>query len=251
MALAVVGLGVWWAYRQKQSYRKVIHDFPNPGDVNEHYAEWKGENFDRLLSVYVRFARAANAIDESRRDFHRVEWGQVEQDPYKNAEPPKLIQKWFAGNHSDIGGSYPETESRLSDNALWWMVEEATTIPNGVKFGPVFVNGTKMPGTGDAGTPLNLYPRADGVQHCELAGMRDTIDSYVDMLPNWIRLLRGWLGRFNWPEEMRKIPNDARVHESVRERFKLDSVVQCAGHGPYRPEAMRHHDEFKTYYPPL
>jgi hypothetical protein len=123
------------------------------------------------------------------------------------------------------------------------MVEQATTIPNGIKFGPVFVNGTKMPGTGDAGMPLNLYPRGDGVQHCELAGMRDTIDFYVDTLPNWMRVLRGWLGRLDWPEEMRKIPNDARVHESVRERFQLDSIAQCAGH-------VRHHDEFKTYYSP-
>jgi hypothetical protein len=35
-------------------------------------AEWKGENFDRLLSRHVAFARAANAIDETRKDFDRV-----------------------------------------------------------------------------------------------------------------------------------------------------------------------------------
>jgi hypothetical protein len=157
---------------------------------------------------------------------------------------------WFAGNHSDIGGSYPETESRLSDNALSWMIEQATTISNGLKLGPVYVNGTKMPGTGGAGTPLNLYPRADGVQHCELAGMQDTIDTSVAKLPSWMKLPRSVLERLNWPEEMRKIPHDAPVHESVRDRFRLASVVQCAGHGPYLPEAMRHHDEFKTYYMP-
>ena len=107
-----------------------------------------------------------------------------------------------------------------------------------------------MPGTGDAGTPLNLYPRADGVQHCELAGMRDTIDGYVDLLPHWMRHLRGWFGRLDWPEQKRTIPHDAVVHESVRERFKLGSVVQCAGHGTYRPESLRQHDEFKALYPP-
>jgi hypothetical protein len=37
--------------------------------------EWKGENFDRLLSVYVRYGSAANAIDENRKDFSRVAWG--------------------------------------------------------------------------------------------------------------------------------------------------------------------------------
>jgi len=38
--------------------------------------------------------------------------------------PPKMVQMWFAGNHSDIGGSYPEAESRLSDNALAWMIAQ-------------------------------------------------------------------------------------------------------------------------------
>jgi hypothetical protein len=35
-----------------------------------------------------------------------------------------MVQMWFAGNHSDIGGSYPEAESRLSDNALAWMIAQ-------------------------------------------------------------------------------------------------------------------------------
>ena len=33
----------------------------------------------------------------------------------------RFRQVWFAGNHSDIGGSYPENESRLSDITLDWM----------------------------------------------------------------------------------------------------------------------------------
>jgi hypothetical protein len=130
------------------------------------------------------------------------------------------------------------------------MIEQATTIPHPLKFGPAFVSGTKVPGTGDNGTALNLYPRPDGVQHCELAGMHDTIDGYADRIPGWLGFLKGQLTRLNWPEEMRPITHDAPVHPSVRERFKLVSVVQCAGHGPYRPEALRQHDEFKTYYPP-
>src|SRR5437870_2591404 len=42
-------------------------------------------------------------------------------------------QFWFAGNHSDIGGSYPENESRLSDISLKWMTQAAETIPSGLK----------------------------------------------------------------------------------------------------------------------
>jgi uncharacterized protein (DUF2235 family) len=253
MIFTQVVAGLWWARSQKASRLKTIRDFPNEGDVRHHYAEWKDANFDRLLSVYVRFGRAANAIDENRRDFQRVEWGTVADDPAAGAGaegPPKLVQMWFAGNHSDIGGSYPEAESRLSDNALAWMVAQATAVPDGVKVGPVFVDGAKLEGTGSEGTPLHLYPRADGVQHCELAGMRDTIDGYISKVPAWIPLVRAWLARLNWPEEMRKVPHDARVDQSVRARFRLDDVAQCAGHGAYRPEAMRHHDEFGKLYPP-
>jgi T6SS, Phospholipase effector Tle1-like, catalytic domain len=32
---------------------------------------------------------------------------------------------WFAGVHSDVGGSYPESESQLSQIALKWMLCEA------------------------------------------------------------------------------------------------------------------------------
>lgn len=52
-------------------------------------------------------------------------------------EPEWLEQMWFAGNHSDIGGSYGEDESRLSDIALGWMVEQATSLPH-----PLIEDGT-------------------------------------------------------------------------------------------------------------
>jgi hypothetical protein len=96
----------WW-----RSYRKTIRDYPNPGDVRTHTAAWKGENFDRLLSKYVNFARAANAIDETRKDFDRVAWGGPEGgEPLKVVgQPEKFVQFWFAGNHSDVGGSYDNT----------------------------------------------------------------------------------------------------------------------------------------------
>lgn len=157
-------------------------------------------------------------------------------------EPVPLLQLWFAGNHSDVGGSYPEVQSRLSDCALQWMIEQAISIPNGLKIGPVFVNGTKMPGTGDAGDTLCLFPSADGVQHCELAGMRDTIDGWS---PYYLRRLTA---RLNWAEGVRVIRPDAPVHETVRLRFDLVDVRQCAGFGAYRPSNLSQHDDFKKYY---
>jgi Uncharacterized alpha/beta hydrolase domain (DUF2235) len=42
-------------------------------------------------------------------------------------------QVWFAGNHSDIGGSYPENEARLSDITLDWVLKWASVVPGGLK----------------------------------------------------------------------------------------------------------------------
>jgi T6SS, Phospholipase effector Tle1-like, catalytic domain len=159
----------------------------------------------------------------------------------------RLIQWWFTGNHSDIGGSYPETESRLSDVALEWMIEQSTVIPNGLKIGPVIVNGEKMTGTGDVGPPLHIFPSSDGLQHCEIAGMRDTLEQFAERLPGFLRRLVA--GR-NWEEQVRKINPKAEVHPTVVERYKLNNVPQCAGSGAYRPRALENHDKFKGYYSP-
>jgi uncharacterized protein (DUF2235 family) len=77
--------------------------------------------YDLHFPKEVRFARHATAIDESRNDFARVKWGGSGLPPNRPGEPEVFQQIWFAGNHADIGGSYPETESRLSDIGLQWM----------------------------------------------------------------------------------------------------------------------------------
>ena len=65
----------------------------------------------------VAFGRHAMAIDEYRETFARVPWGgsgTIRTSGKEDVLEP-FEQVWFAGNHSDIGGSYPENESRLSD----------------------------------------------------------------------------------------------------------------------------------------
>src|SRR5260370_40620719 len=105
MTTRMVVTNVWWWCRQKAGPPKTIRDFPKPGDVRTHYAEWKGDNFDRLLSRYVHYARSANSIDETRKDLDRVAWGGVQTGvPDKLDGIDRLMQWWFAGNHADVGG---------------------------------------------------------------------------------------------------------------------------------------------------
>jgi hypothetical protein len=245
---AAIAVAMFWRW-QKKAKVKTITDYPTLGQSRSHVAEWKGENFDKLLSRHVAFARSANAIDETRLDFDRVGWGGSEEGAPLFPGHARLIQLWFAGNHSDVGGSYPEPESRLSDIALAWMCEQATSVPDGLKTGPIMVDGQKMPTSGSTGPQLNIYPAADGVQHCEIAGMRDTLDAYAAKLPKW-RWLQSRIAGMNWTVKVRDTTHDAPVHPTVRARFGLAEVTQCAGVGAYRPEALRKHDDFKQLYPP-
>ena len=242
IGLAAIAGGILITWQQRKSIRKVIYDFPKPGDKSSHLAEWKGENFDRLLSRFVGYARSANAIDETREDFARVGWGPTRDMPEERNGVRTFKQLWFAGNHSDIGGSYPESESRLSDIALQWMIEEVLGLPDGLKIGPVLVNGKRLPKTSEDGTSLHLFPRADGLQHCEVAGMQDLLEARI---PHWLRPFTNSLG---WTTKIREINSEAPVHPTVQERFQLAHVLQCAGSGPYRPEALRNHEKFRAYY---
>jgi uncharacterized protein (DUF2235 family) len=242
--VATLGAILWFAYSQRRSIRKTIYDFPNKGDKHSHYARWEGKNFDRLLSRFVTYARSANAIDETRADFDRVPWGSTLPATTETAGHARFKQYFFAGNHSDIGGSYTEVESRLSDIPLAWMIEEAVAVPNGLKLGPVWVNGEKLARSGDTGPAIYLHPSEAGLQHSEIIATRDYLDSLKPAFLAWM------FRHYNYAENVRTLPAEAVVHPSVSKRFALASVPQAAGSGAYRPEALRQHDEFRVFYEP-
>ena len=77
----------------------------------------------------MKIGRHAVSIDERRCFFRDNLWGK----PFEPGEPhyrfdikQDIKQVWFAGVHSDIGGSYPEKESGLSKLTLEWMLREAS-----------------------------------------------------------------------------------------------------------------------------
>ena len=72
---------------------------------------------DMTLSSWVDNAFQALAIDEHRKPFQPAVW-----DRSASANGQVLEQAWFAGVHSNVGGSYPQTG--LSDIALLWMISK-------------------------------------------------------------------------------------------------------------------------------
>jgi len=73
---------------------------------------------DMTLSSWVDNAYQALAIDEHRKPFRPSVW---DQSPKANGQ--LLEQVWFAGVHSNVGGSYPQ--AGLSDITLLWMIGKA------------------------------------------------------------------------------------------------------------------------------
>ena len=51
---AAIAVLLFWRW-QTAGITKTITDYPRPGESRTHKAEWKGQNFDRLLSRHVAF----------------------------------------------------------------------------------------------------------------------------------------------------------------------------------------------------
>ena len=203
---------------------RIITRYPSKWQFRWHWSGWRSGAYDTNLDPAVPFARAALAIDETRADFRYVRWGQPSEGvrPTAPGDPERFQQVWFAGNHSDIGGSYPEDESRLSDIALSWMREQIESLPH-----PVRIDAAR----------LRTFPQPRGRQHCE-------VESFLDGYPWWWpkALRRGW------DVHHRREAMGAPHHPSVLQRFVLDEVVQCSRTARYRPRALEGDARYARFY---
>jgi len=180
-----------------------------------HLTGLKMEFFDRSLNPRVRYARHALALDEYRADFDRVPWiNDSDALSRAPAEGPWFTQCWFAGNHSDVGGSYPENESRLSDISLKWMTNEAKKA--GLIVNPQY---------------LQLFAQSDGPQHDECrVGI-----SFCAV-------------KFRWQEKIRTVLANAPIHPSVWDRFNGSEVLIYDEVKQYRPKNLKEHEQYRQAY---
>jgi hypothetical protein len=210
-----VTLGVGCALLVAYVYTHLKFSFRLPGYhwwETIHLTTFRQKSYDEHLDERVRYARHAISIDERRADFKRVPWGGA-LAVVDGATMDRFEQIWFAGNHADIGGGYPENESRLSDIALRWMIEAAS-------------DRLSEEGLLLDRNVLELNSAADGMQH--------------DETRNVLFRLAGKSDRDPKPE--------AVLHRTVIERFNLPGVLQYDVIAPYRPEALRGHSQFPGAY---
>lgn len=208
-----------WKYFSPDEHKPLkitnIRDWPDIWKFG-HRAVWNLENYDKWLDSDVRHARHALAIDESRKSFPRVKWAMAaEAKKTEGRNPLWLKQVWFAGCHSDVGGSYPEPESRLSDIALEWMLEEIKECVPEVQINDEM---------------LYLYPDPLGMQHEETF------------------MFRFGPFRRRWPSKPREIHPGFPSHPSVLKRLRAEKVSHVGELKPYRPEQLRDHPEAKDFY---
>jgi uncharacterized protein (DUF2235 family) len=130
--------------------------------------------------VNVRKVRHAVSIDEYRRPY--AYYGAT---PHHDADPPPdVYEVWFAGVHSDVGGTFPDDGPLLSTIPLKWMAQGAHAAGVLMKPGPYHA----LCGRVTAANALGAVHRMG--RAWRLAGYR-----------------------------RRTIPKGARVHDSVRARL--------------------------------
>ncbi len=158
--------------------------------------------------------RHAISIDERRCYFQSNLWGA--QLPGQD-----LKQVWFAGVHSDVGGSYPQMQSGLSQMALEWMVCEATPL------GLLVNRAAATKALGRMPPPPPIAPNALEHKHESLKGPW----WLLEVLPhrNWDFVAK----KVRWRIPLgtsRPIPEFSVLHQSVTQKVKDDPT--------YRPKNL-------------
>ncbi|MGA7156164.1 MAG: DUF2235 domain-containing protein [Acidobacteriaceae bacterium] len=161
----------------------------------------------------VNVVRHAVLLDERRSFFRQnlVDAMDCPGDPKRD-----LKQVWFAGVHSDVGGSYPEAEAGLANITLRWMLKEAEAA--GLKLVP----GQKWALLG--GSLYHARARHTAMLHKSLHG---PLWSLAEFWPKAVKRLlsapcvkpavyKGSL-RANLFRR-RVVPEGATIHESVLKR---------------------------------
>jgi uncharacterized protein (DUF2235 family) len=159
----------------------------------------------------LRIVRHAVSIDERRAFFRQNLFGA----PHDAEQDIKEI--WFAGVHSDVGGSYPESESQLSKIALRWMVCEAEAAGLRVDQNrKADILGAKPPYVAPDPLTTNQHESLRGAWW--IAELWPKV-AHLETSPGiWKKHLRMNLGRRRW------IAPNPIVHASVEQRLADQSL---------------------------
>ncbi len=154
----------------------------------------------------LNIARHAISIDERRAFFRENSFGA----PHDSQQDVKEV--WFAGVHSDVGGSYAESESQLSQIALRWMLCEAELAGLRVdQHRKSDILGGKLPYV--VPDPLTRNQHESLCGFWWIAEFWPKVVHVQNAQGVWHKSIRMNFGRRRW------IPPGVLVHESVEQRL--------------------------------
>ncbi|NMM47815.1 DUF2235 domain-containing protein [Marinigracilibium pacificum] len=165
-----------------------------------YFGNWKSYPYT-ANNKNVEVIRHAVAIDERRAFYKQNKLG---------AKYNNIKEVWFAGVHSDVGGSYPEKQSELSKISLQWILNEAAKenlIIDTDKYRQVVLGKH----------PKLVKPNPFGVLNKSLKGFWYLGEIIPKAEIDYSKKTKKWyipLGRY------RTIPEDSFIHETVFERIK-------------------------------
>src|SRR6185437_2094748 len=172
--------------------------------------------FDVGQNHLVETGRHAISIDERRCFYVDNLWGKPLPDV--NGKPQDILQVWFPGVHSDVGGSYPQKESVLSNVTLKWMLDEAEKADVRLqKEREQIVLGKPDP----QHQPLSklYFPPTESIVHKSLKGLWWILEIFPHRYYDIDH------GEEQWRVPLgarRKIPKDSFIHPTVPARIKAN-----------------------------
>ncbi len=160
--------------------------------------------------------RHAISIDERRCYFRSNLWG-------PSLPGQNIKQVWFAGVHSDVGGSYAYPECGLSQITLDWMLGEAISLG-------------LLVDAGRANRALGRVPPAPPIAPDPRGQMHNSLTAWwrpLEFVPH--SYYNPLLKRARWRIPLgarRVIPDGSILHSTVKEKIRVDSK--------YRPSNLPH-----------
>jgi uncharacterized protein (DUF2235 family) len=178
--------------------------------------------------------RHAQSIDERRIFFRQNSFTKVVAgDNLGDGTPAPFTQDfkqaWFAGVHSDIGGSYPPEQSGLSQIALEWMLVEAES--RGLLLDPETVKNVLCYSSPDP----NLAPNPVADQNDSLTGAWWILEYLPHRTYNFTTKKYDWIVPRGSPRPIAPLPQP-RIHQTVRLRWEKRADYRPPNLNPLPPQ---------------
>jgi uncharacterized protein (DUF2235 family) len=195
---------------------------------------------DMAHNPIIQVGRHAVSIDERRAYYRDNVWGR--RVDMTDPEWPKelreqgieqdIAQVWFPGVHSDVGGSYPQSQSAPANEALRWMIGEVQR--HGVELCQERIDMVlgKPSGIYSADDIYTPAPALDHRIHDSLKGLWWVLQVFPQQYYDKENEKIQWRVPYGVP---RHIPKHAIVHPSAVRR--LERTVP--GEKPYHPRNLK------------